>query len=54
MYHNTNNFEGSIRFYEELLGMKTKRGYENRWAEFEEFGLMNINYDYERINSEEF
>ena len=52
--HNTTNFLESIRFYEELLGLKAKRCYENRWAEFEEFGLMNINYDYERIDSGEF
>lgn len=54
VYHTVSNFDLTVSFYEQFLGSKARRGFKDRWAEFEEFGLLNKVFDERLASTEEF
>lgn len=54
LYRIAKEFETTIKFYEKIYGQKAQRGYEKRWAEFENFGILNRQYDIERMLDPQF
>ncbi|TXT57923.1 MAG: putative Lactoylglutathione lyase [Candidatus Thorarchaeota archaeon] len=54
IYINTTNMERLVQFYDKILSKEVSRGYETRWAEFDSFGIMNLEYDFDRMDQDEF
>lgn len=46
--------ERLVQFYDKILSKEVSRGYETRWAEFDSFGIMNLEYDFDRMDQDEF